>query len=66
MGKSALLWSAALLAVEWLQRARAHALDLPTCGILRHRAVRWAVYYALILLILFCHADEQAFIYFQF
>ena len=66
MGKSALLWSAALLAVEWLQRSRAHALDLPTCGILRHRAVRWAVYYALILLILFCHAEEQAFIYFQF
>ena len=66
MGKSALLWSAALLLIEWLQRSRAHALDLPACGILRHRAVRWAVYYALILLILFCHADEQAFIYFQF
>ena len=66
MGKTALLWSVALFAVEWLQRSRRHALDLPACGILRHRPVRWVIYYALILLILFCHADQHTFIYFQF
>ena len=66
MGKQALLWSAALLLIEWLQRHRAHALDFPSCGLLRFRAVRWTIYYVLIALLLFCHADEQAFIYFQF
>jgi len=66
MGKQALLWSAALLLIEWLQRHRAHALDFPSCGLLRLRAVRWTIYYVLIALLLFCHADEQAFIYFQF
>jgi D-alanyl-lipoteichoic acid acyltransferase DltB (MBOAT superfamily) len=66
MGKQALLWSAALLLIEWLQRHRTHALDFPSCGLLRLRAVRWIIYYVLIALLLFCHADEQAFIYFQF
>ena len=66
MGKQALLWSAALLLIEWLQRHRAHALDFPSCGLLRFRPVRWTIYYVLIALLLFCHADEQAFIYFQF
>ena len=66
MGKTALLWSAALMVIEWLQRHRTHALDLPACGILRLRAVRWTIYYALLALLLFCHADAHNFIYFQF
>ena len=66
MGKTALLWSAALMAVEWLQRNRAHGLDLPSCGLLRLRPVRWTIYYTLLALLLFCHADQHAFIYFQF
>jgi len=77
MGKQAVLWSIALFAVEWLQRSRPHALDFSqSCGrhygslhpfnLLRHRPVRWAVYYALILILLFCHADQHTFIYFQF
>ena len=66
MGKQALLWSFALLFIEWLQRHRAHALDFPSCGLLRFRPVRWFIYYGLLALLLFCHADQHTFIYFQF
>ena len=66
MGKTALLWSFALMVIEWLQRNRAHGLDLPARGILRLRPVRWAIYYTLLALLLFCHADHHTFIYFQF
>ena len=65
-GKAALCWSVALLAVEWLQRDRAHGLDLPAHGLLRSRAVRWGLYYGLLLLIYFFHGQQQTFIYFQF
>ena len=99
MGKQALLWSAALLIIEWLQRDRPHALDFSFCSpapscylvtvpegsssvkrpfgpsapeggslraLLRHRPLRWAIYYALLALLLFCHAEQHTFIYFQF
>jgi D-alanyl-lipoteichoic acid acyltransferase DltB (MBOAT superfamily) len=66
MGKTAVLWSLALLAVEALQRKRAHVLDLPRRGWFRYRAVRWGIYYGLLALLLFCHGEDQAFIYFQF
>ena len=66
MGKRALGWSLIMLGVEWLQRRRTHGLDLPAVGLLRHRAVRWAIYYVLIGLILFCNGQSQTFIYFQF
>jgi len=66
MGKTALCWGAAMLFIEGLQRHRLHALDLPPRGILRHRPVRWALYYTLLLLIYFFHGQQQTFIYFQF
>lgn len=66
MGKTAVLWSLALLAVEWLQRDKECPLDLPSRGIFRLRLVRWTIYYALLALLLFCHGEQQTFIYFQF
>lgn len=66
MGKTAVLWSLGLLLVEALQRHRAHVLDLPCRGWFRYRAVRWSIYYGLLALLLFCHGEEQTFIYFQF
>ena len=66
MGKRALGWSVLMLGVEWLQRNKPHALCLPEQGVLRHWAVRWAIYYLLIGLILFCPGQSQTFIYFQF
>lgn len=66
MGKTAILWSLTLLAVEGFSRHRRHALDFPQHGLLRHRLVRWAIYYTLLALLLFCHGQQQTFIYFQF
>ena len=66
VGKLALLWCLLLLLVEWWQRDRRHVLQLPDNGLFRHRALRWMVYYLLILLIVLMHGEEQTFIYFQF
>jgi D-alanyl-lipoteichoic acid acyltransferase DltB (MBOAT superfamily) len=54
---------ALLVIAEWLQRTRQHALQ----DIAFPRAMRWAVYIGLVLLIVFVgdHAEQQ-FIYFQF
>jgi alginate O-acetyltransferase complex protein AlgI len=53
----------AFLAVEWLQRDRQHGLEIAR----KPLAVRWAVYYALIVVVLaFGSFGKQEFIYFQF
>ena len=57
-----LLLIGALVCVEWVQRKRAHGLNiefLPT-------PVRWAIYYGLIFLTLGYLQDQRTFIYFQF
>ena len=55
-----------VVAVEWLTRHRAHALDHPPIGLLRYRAVRWALYYALLFAVAYWGGAQSAFIYFQF
>lgn len=55
-----------VVGVEWFTRHRAHALDLPTVGPLRYRAVRWAIYYALLFAVAYWGGAQSAFIYFQF
>ena len=58
----ALAASAVMFVAEWLSRREAHALArLP-----RWRAVRWAIYYALLWLVVFYTPGSQTFIYFQF
>ena len=65
-GGTYLLFGIIALAVEWLQREKQHALQFSDIKPFNHRAVRWAVYY-LIILILFVYAGTgQTFIYFQF
>ena len=56
----------ALLACEWLQREKQHALQLPETGLFRHRMMRWAVYYLILLVIGRYAGTTQTFIYFQF
>ena len=51
-----------LLVVEWLNRAKIHALDIATL----HPILRYICYYALILIMLEYGANAQSFIYFQF
>lgn len=53
----------ALLVVEWVQRAKPHALELS--GIRSH-LLKFSIYYALILIIFLCYVTSESFIYFQF
>ena len=66
VGKQALLWCLLLVVVEWCQRDRRHVLQFPANSFFSHRALRWTVYYLIVLLILLMHGEEQTFIYFQF
>ena len=58
------LWILLLVAVEWLQREKQHALEIESLKI--PRIYKWAVYYLLIVFILFFGGHQQEFIYFQF
>ncbi len=62
MGRQALLFGGVLLLVEWLQRNKQHALQL-TIG---SRPARYAIYYAVLLSIVWFATGSTKFIYFQF
>lgn len=55
-----------MLFVEWLQRDKQHALQLPTKGVFTYSLVRYCIYSGLLLLLFFCAGEVQTFIYFQF
>ena len=63
-GKWALVWIVVLMIAEWLQRDRQHALQIE--GRVRNRYVRYAIYYALIAVIIIFQGETAQFIYFQF
>ena len=63
VGKGAIMWSIFLFVVEWMQREKRHAMQIPSYVPV---VVRWLIYYTLLAFILFCHGQEQVFIYFQF
>lgn len=65
-GLSAFYPVVAVVAAEWLMRNRRHGLDFRGTGLLRHRPMRWACYYALIVATLYWGGAQTAFIYFQF
>jgi D-alanyl-lipoteichoic acid acyltransferase DltB (MBOAT superfamily) len=51
---------------EWFQRDKQHVLQFPDRRIFRYRAVRWCIYYILIIVIIAYTGKSQDFIYFQF
>ena len=55
-----------LTVIEWIQRGRQHALQLPESKFFDCKAVRWGVYFAGLFIILLCKGSSQTFIYFQF
>ena len=59
----AIAFVALMLAVEWLQREREHGFDMS--GV-RHRAVRYACYLAVLAVIFMYGVFNETFIYFQF
>lgn len=61
------IWmSILLLAVEWFQRGRQHALQLPTVGIFKYKVFRYCLYLMVIFMCLTMYGESQTFIYFQF
>lgn len=57
---------AMLVGCEWLCRDREHPLQFVHGPAVSSRAVRWSIYYLLILCILLFQGQTQQFIYFQF
>lgn len=55
-----------LLLVEWLQRDKQHALQLPVAKPFNYKVVRWGIYYLVLALIYNYTGTSQSFIYFQF
>ena len=51
-----------MLVVEWVQRNKLHAMQLPVT----YRIINWLLYIALITIILFYGGQAETFIYFQF
>lgn len=64
--KASFFWIFIMLLVEWFQRNKSHAFSLSESGVLRYRAVRWSIYYAIIGVILCFSGISSDFIYFQF
>ena len=54
------------LLVEWLQRDKQHALQIPSKGIFRYAIFRYLLYTTIVCLIFFYTGKVQTFIYFQF
>ncbi len=62
-----LVYIAVLTIAEWLQRAMPHALYINSSnGIFKHRSVRWAIYYIILVATILLTGNQQEFIYFQF
>lgn len=64
--KRSLMAIVILWVVEYLMRHHDFGLQLSQNGLLRYRVVRWIIYYAVFLLILFWSDTPEEFIYFQF
>ena len=54
-----------LIAAEWFQRDKQHALQTPHNGRLRNRWVRGALYVAIVCITLIFRGDQQTFIFSQ-
>ncbi|MFR9649384.1 MAG: MBOAT family O-acyltransferase [Rikenellaceae bacterium] len=65
-GKMIIRYIFILIAVEWLQRDKQHALQLPNKHIFKYSFVRFTLYLGLILFIILFQGEQGDFIYFQF
>ncbi len=66
--KVALAYCALMLVVEWIYREKRFALDFgdSSTGIVKYRAVRWAIYIMLFVFTVLMSGLHSNFIYFQF
>ncbi len=65
-GNAPLIYIFILTIVEWLNRDKQYGLQIEEKGLMRWAVVRWAVYYAIFMSVLFLAGKQQEFIYFQF
>ena len=69
-GRKFLLYGIVLLLVEWLQRDKQHALQLPERGVLKYKGLRYTIYIVIMCLSYIYYLahieDDNKFIYFQF
>lgn len=65
-GKEMLLWCAAMMIIEWLQRDKQHALQMPSWGMLRYPVIRLLIYTIIVIIMVVRVGEVQTFIYFQF
>lgn len=63
-GKSAFVWIVVMFLAEWLQRDRQHALQIEAR--VKSPVMRYAIYYALAVVIVMFQGETAQFIYFQF
>lgn len=54
------------VAVEWFQREKNHGLEIHETGVLKHRLIRWPIYFGIVISIFALAGSQQEFIYFQF
>ena len=65
-GKKYLISAIVMIIIEWLQRDKQHALQLPNNTLFRKRVVRWSLYVGMYLYIISSTGQSQTFLYFQF
>lgn len=65
-GKKFLINVLVLLIIEWFQRDKQHALQLPNNRLFRHQSIRWSLYVTLYVYIISATGTSQTFLYFQF
>ena len=65
-GFSSFIPAGVVLGAEWVTRKRSHTLDFKGHGLLKYRAFRWSIYYALMFITLRWGGQQSQFIYFQF
>jgi D-alanyl-lipoteichoic acid acyltransferase DltB (MBOAT superfamily) len=61
---TSLVFSVIMLACEWIQRDKEHALQLE--GIRMPATIRWGMYYLIGIIIIWFGGNQDTFIYFQF
>ena len=60
------LYGLMLLVVEWIQRDKQHALQIPSCGLFKFTVTRYLLYFVIVYIMFQYSGEVQTFIYFQF
>ncbi|MBR4119239.1 MAG: MBOAT family protein [Bacteroidales bacterium] len=65
-GKGALVAIAFMLIVEWFNRDKSYGLQISGSGVFKYSAIRWCIYYGIIIATILFMSANKSFIYFQF